>query len=241
MSWFLVWFFKKILVSFGAKLQWPGHRSSWPVQHQQEKILALWYSVFKTWLQIVTPSLHFQSMVTPSTMLLTSDILAPKWHQLQVTSNGASAFWKLERLLKGSQLSSSAKVKLSFTTCVTVFLVFCLFVCLLFVVFVLFFCYFVFCVCFVLFYVFVFCFVFCFVLFFCFLYGCEPRVLSLDVESKIKAFAISCYRIMLWIKRQDCISNFHWLFIPWPTQPLVYYVRKRQLGSLGHILRLPEA
>ena len=70
-----------------------------------------------------------------------------------------SAFWKRERLLKGSQLTISAKVKL-FYTCVTIFL-----------------------------------------------YGCESWVLSLDRENKINTFATSCYRIMLGIKWQDCISN----------------------------------
>ena len=40
-----------------------------------------------------------------------------------------------------------------------------------------------------------------------FLHGCESWVLSLDMESKINAFATSCYRIRLGIKRQDCISN----------------------------------
>ena len=103
-----------------------------------------------------------------------------------------SAFWKLERLWKGSQLSISAKVKLFYTTCVTIFL-----------------------------------------------YGCESWVLSLDMENKINAFATSCYRIMLGIKWQDCISNIA-IYSMTNTEPLVYYVRKRQPGFLGHILCLPE-
>ena len=45
--------------------------------------------------------------------------------------------------------------------------------------------------------------------------------------------------IMLGIKRQDFISN-NVIHPMTNTEPLVYYVRKRQLGFLGHILRLPE-
>ena len=37
------------------------------------------------------------------------------------------------------------------------------------------------------------------------LYGCESGVISHDMESKINAFATSCYRIMLDIKRKDHI------------------------------------
>ena len=39
------------------------------------------------------------------------------------------------------------------------------------------------------------------------LYGCDSWILSADMESKINAFATSCYRIMLNIKRLDCVSN----------------------------------
>ena len=103
-----------------------------------------------------------------------------------------SAFWKLERLWKSSQLSISAKVNLFYTTCVTILL-----------------------------------------------YGCESWVLSQDMESKINAFATSCYRIMLDIKRKDCISNTI-LYSTTNTEPLIHHVRHRQLSFLGHILRLPE-
>ena len=71
------------------------------------------------------------------------------------------------------------------------------------------------------------------------IHGYESWVLSLDMESKINVFATSCYRIMLGIKWQDCISNISIYFMT-NTEPLVYYVRKRQLGFLGHILHLPE-
>ena len=41
------------------------------------------------------------------------------------------------------------------------------------------------------------------------LYGYESWVISQDMESKINAFATSCYRIMLDIKRKDCVSKHH--------------------------------
>ena len=62
---------------------------------------------------------------------------------------------------------------------------------------------------------------------------------SLDMESKMNAFATCCYRIMLGIKRQDCISN-NAIYSMTNTEPLVHYVRKRQPGFLGHILRLTD-
>ena len=70
------------------------------------------------------------------------------------------------------------------------------------------------------------------------LYGCESWVISQDMECKINAFATSCYRIMLGIRRRDCISNSS-IYSMTDTEPLVYCVRKRQLSFLGHILRLP--
>ena len=39
------------------------------------------------------------------------------------------------------------------------------------------------------------------------LYGCESWVISHDMESKMNAFATSCYRIMLNIKRKDHVPN----------------------------------
>ena len=72
-----------------------------------------------------------------------------------------------------------------------------------------------------------------------FFYSSESWVLSLDIKSKINAIAASCYRIMLGMKLQDCISIIA-IHSMTNTEPLVYYVRKRQLGFLGHILRLLE-
>ena len=71
------------------------------------------------------------------------------------------------------------------------------------------------------------------------LYGCESWVLSVNSENKINASATSCYRIMLNIKRLDCVSNagIHEMT---NTQPLINTVRQRQLCSLGHILRMPD-
>ena len=59
------------------------------------------------------------------------------------------------------------------------------------------------------------------------LYGCESWVIFPDTESKINAFATSCYRIMLGIKRQDCKSNIA-IYSMTNTEPLVNYVRKHQ-------------
>ena len=71
------------------------------------------------------------------------------------------------------------------------------------------------------------------------LYGCESWVISGDMENKINAFATSCYRIMLNIKRLDCVSNER-IYHLTNTQPLINTVRQRQLRFLGHILRMPE-
>ena len=59
------------------------------------------------------------------------------------------------------------------------------------------------------------------------------------MESKINAFATSCYRIMLNIKRKDHVPNTMIYSMP-NTEPLIHHVRNRQLRFLGHILRLPE-
>ena len=59
------------------------------------------------------------------------------------------------------------------------------------------------------------------------------------MERKNIAFATSCYRIMLEIKRQNCISN-NAIYSMTDTEPLVYYVKKRRLGFVEHNLRLPE-
>ena len=71
------------------------------------------------------------------------------------------------------------------------------------------------------------------------LYGCESWVISHDMESKINAFATSCYRIMLNIKRKDHVPNTM-IYSMTNTEPLIHHVWNRQLRFLGHILRLPE-
>ena len=70
-------------------------------------------------------------------------------------------------------------------------------------------------------------------------YGCESWVISQDMENKINAFATSCYRIMLNIRRIDHIPNTS-IYAMTNTEPLIHLVRLRQLRFLGHILRLPE-
>ena len=52
------------------------------------------------------------------------------------------------------------------------------------------------------------------------LYGCDSWILSADMENKINAFATSCYRIMLNIKRLDCVSNAR-IHQMTSTQPLI--------------------
>ena len=63
-----------------------------------------------------------------------------------------------------------------------------------------------------------------------FLYGWGSWVLSLDMESKINAFSTFWYRNMLGIKRLDCIFANYSIT---STEPLGYYVRRRQLGFLS--------
>ena len=72
-----------------------------------------------------------------------------------------------------------------------------------------------------------------------FLYGCDSWILSTSMESKINAFATSCYRIMLNIKRVDRVTNAK-VYQMSGTQPLITTVRQHQLRFLGHILRRPE-
>ena len=67
------------------------------------------------------------------------------------------------------------------------------------------------------------------------LYGCESWAISQDMENKISAFATSCYRVMLNIKRIDHVLNTT-VYSMTNTVPLIHLVRHRQLKFLGHIL-----
>ena len=60
-------------------------------------------------------------------------------------------------------------------------------------------------------------------------------VISQDMENKINAFATSCYRVMLNIKRIDHVLNTT-VYSMTNTVPLIHLVRHRQLKFLGHIL-----
>ena len=71
------------------------------------------------------------------------------------------------------------------------------------------------------------------------LYGCESWMISQDMENKINAFATSCYRVMLNIKRIDHVLNTTVYFMN-NTVPLIHLVRHRQLKFLGHILRMSK-
>lgn len=68
------------------------------------------------------------------------------------------------------------------------------------------------------------------------LYGCESWVISQEMESRINAFATSCYPIMLSIRCTDHVPNTIYAM----TTPLFNHVKSRQLRFLGHILRLPD-
>jgi len=71
------------------------------------------------------------------------------------------------------------------------------------------------------------------------LYGCESWVISKDMEDKINAFATSCFRIMLNIKRVDRVPNAT-VYNLTGTTPLIGRVRTRQLKFLGHVLRMND-
>ena len=71
------------------------------------------------------------------------------------------------------------------------------------------------------------------------LYGCESWVISQDMENKINAFATSCYRVMLDIKRIDHILNTT-VYSMTNTVPVIHLVRHRQLKFLGHNLQMSK-
>ena len=62
------------------------------------------------------------------------------------------------------------------------------------------------------------------------LYGCESWVISYDMENKINAFATSCYRVMLNIKRIDHDLNTT-IYSMTDTVHLIQLVRHRQPGG----------
>ena len=63
--------------------------------------------------------------------------------------------------------------------------------------------------------------------------------LQKDMENKINAFATSCYRVMLNIKRIDHVLNTT-VYSMTNTMSLIRLVRHRQLKLLGHILRMSK-
>ena len=71
------------------------------------------------------------------------------------------------------------------------------------------------------------------------LYGCESWVISQDMKNKINAFATSCYRVMLHIKRIDHVLNTT-VYSMTNTVPLIHLVRHRRLKFLGLILRMSK-
>ena len=71
------------------------------------------------------------------------------------------------------------------------------------------------------------------------LYGCESRVICQDMENKINAFATSCYRVMLNIKRIGHVLNIT-VYSMTNTVPLIHLVRRHQLKFLGHTLQISK-
>ena len=69
------------------------------------------------------------------------------------------------------------------------------------------------------------------------LYGCESWIITPQLEKKINSFATECYRRMLNIKRTDHIT-LECIYEQVKRQPLMETVRSRQLGWLGHVMRM---
>ena len=66
-----------------------------------------------------------------------------------------------------------------------------------------------------------------------FFYGCESWVLSLDMESKSNAFAISCYRIMLGISQKAVVTALLSMKVLWAIQEddqnNVFLIKKKNM------------
>ena len=71
------------------------------------------------------------------------------------------------------------------------------------------------------------------------LYGCESWIIDGKLESDINVFANTCYRAMLGIKLVDHVT-IETILDRVKMPPLINLVRKRQLGWLGHTLRLDD-
>jgi hypothetical protein len=69
------------------------------------------------------------------------------------------------------------------------------------------------------------------------LYGCESWIITPQLEKKINSFATECYRRMLNIKRTDHIT-LESIYEQVKRRPLMETVRSRQLGWLGHVMRM---
>ena len=67
-------------------------------------------------------------------------------------------------------------------------------------------------------------------------YGCECWIIRPCDEGSINAFATSCYRIILGVKRLDRITNIE-IYRRTAQEPLMPTIRARQLRWIGHLLR----
>ena len=67
-------------------------------------------------------------------------------------------------------------------------------------------------------------------------YGCESWIIRPSDENSINAFATSCFRIILGIKRLDRVTNAE-VYRRSAQTPLIATIRARQLRWVGHLLR----
>ena len=70
-------------------------------------------------------------------------------------------------------------------------------------------------------------------------YVCETWIITKFMDAKLNAFATSCYRTMLNMKRLDNVLNAKNFYLT-GTSPLLSMVMLRQLKFLGHILRMEK-
>ena len=69
-----------------------------------------------------------------------------------------------------------------------------------------------------------------------FTHECECWIIKPSDKSSINAFATSCYRIILGVKRLDKVTNVE-IYQRSAQIPLMSTIRARQLRWIGHLLR----
>jgi hypothetical protein len=71
------------------------------------------------------------------------------------------------------------------------------------------------------------------------LYGSETWILTEKMKQSLNSFATNCYRVMLDVKRTDHLTN-EYVYTRVNQKPLVYYIIKRQLTWISHLLRIDK-